>query len=208
MNDATRTWLFAGVLACGLVWLFPFREIGLSEFAIHMLRHMTLVAVAAPCLVLGLPALRQWLPAMPVLASFAEFIVIWAWHLPDAQILASSRGWGLVAEQACFLSVGILLWASVLDPLRRLAGAGALLLTSMHMTLLGALIILSPRPLYLCSTGVGSTLSLPSALEAQQIGGVIMLAIGTPIYLIAGLWLVYRALAITRDEATRGGALS
>jgi putative membrane protein len=62
-----------------------------------------------------------------------------------------------------------------------------MLLTSMHMTLLGALLILAQRPLY------------PSAVcggpADQQLGGMIMLGIGTPIYLVAGVVLTARALA-------------
>jgi putative membrane protein len=61
-----------------------------------------------------------------------------------------------------------------------------MLLTSMHMTLLGALLILAARPLY------------PSAIcggpADQQLGGMIMLGLGTPIYLLAGLILTARAL--------------
>jgi putative membrane protein len=75
---------------------------------------------------------------------------------------------------------------AVLHPGRQLAGAGGMLLTSMHMTLLGALLILAARPLY------------PSAIcggpADQQLGGMIMLGLGTPIYLLAGLVLTARAL--------------
>jgi len=56
----------------------------------------------------------------------------------------------------------------------------------MHMTLLGALLTLAPRVLYVPGC-VGS-------LGEQQLGGMMMLAIGTPIYLIAGLWLTGGAL--------------
>lgn len=64
---------------------------------------------------------------------------------------------------------------------RTIAGITALLLTSMHMTLLGALLALTPRPLYAHSTG--------AALEDQHLGGVIMLIVGGVVYLSGGLWL-------------------
>lgn len=201
----TRLWLVAGLLSCAAVWWLPLQSLGLPDFAIHMIRHMTLVAIAAPCLVMGLPTLIERVPPMPLLASFAEFVIVWAWHMPGAQRLASTGGVAFLLEQGCFLLIGMLLWASVLDSQRALAGAGALLLTSMHMTLLGALIILSPRPLYLCTTAEGvdplSTLThtVFSPLEAQQLGGMIMLVIGTPIYLIAGLWRTHEVLA---DQGT------
>lgn len=68
----------------------------------------------------------------------------------------------------------------------------ALFFTSMHMTLLGALIGLAPRPIYgdhLHHAGNGL-----SALVDQQLGGVIMLAIGGVIYLAGGLILMARVL--------------
>lgn len=61
-------------------------------------------------------------------------------------------------------------------------------MTSMHMTLLGALLVLAPRDIYAAICGT------PPDLSGQQIGGMLMLAIGTPVYLIAGLWLTGQAL--------------
>src|SRR5690606_4715706 len=111
---------------------------------------------------------------------------VWGWHLPAAHVAAQTSAAASVAEQASFLGAGLLLWLAVLHPGRQLAGAGGLLLTSMHMTLLGALLILAQRSLY------------PSAIcggpADQQLGGMIMLGIGTPIYLVGGLILTARAL--------------
>ena len=72
--------------------------------------------------------------------------------------------------------------------MRAAAGVVALLLTSMHMTLLGALLALSPRPLY-AHAGHG-----PSALDEQHLGGAIMLGVGGVSYLAGGLWLSVRLL--------------
>src|SRR3546814_10738100 len=66
-----------------------------------------------------------------------------------------------------------------------LGGVVALLLTSMHMTLLGALITLAPRSLYHHDMG--------SALADQQVAGMVMLS-GSMSYLAGGLWLVARLL--------------
>ena len=49
-------------------------------------------------------------------------------------------------------------------------------------------LILAPRDLYAGQLGL-----LPQ-LSAQQFGGMIMLAIGTPVYLVAGLALTARAV--------------
>lgn len=176
----------AGVLLAG-IWLLPLSE-AMPDFALHMLRHMTLVALAAPLIVLGLPDLFRRIKVAPLAAALVEFIVVWGWHLPAAHAIGRLGGVGLVLEQGSFLIVGLLVWAGCLRVDQPLAGAGGLLLTSMHMTLLGALLVLAPRDLYaeICGT-------VPN-LSGQQIGGMLMLAIGTPIYLVAGLWLTAQAL--------------
>ena len=71
---------------------------------------------------------------------------------------------------------------------RPLAGTGGLLVTSIHMTMLGAAITLAPRVLYpYCD------------LPAQGRGAILMLAVVTPAYLIGGVLLARRALM---DEAS------
>ena len=151
----------------------------------HMAGHMVAVALAAPLLALGLagsrldPARRWPRAASPMAAMLVELIVVWGWHLPAPRLLADGGGAWFVVEQASFLAAGLWLWSAVLGTgrERRAAGVGALLLTSMHMTLLGALIGLAPRPLYLHDHG----------LEDQQLGGVVMLMIGAGSYLLGGL---------------------
>lgn len=184
-----RGWLLLpGLATLALVWLAPL-EAWLPVFAAHMLRHMALVAVAAPLLVLGLPRAGAALAINPVLATAIEFAVVWGWHLPRTHALARLDGAAFLAEQAAFLLAGLLVWAGCLAARQPLAGAGGLLLTSMHMTLLGALLILAPRDLYAEYCGT------PPDLSGQQLGGMLMLAIGTPVYLFGGLALTARVLA-------------
>lgn len=177
--------------ALGLLTILWFAPLGdwLAAFPVHMLRHMGLVAVVAPLLVLGLPGLARAVAIQPLLAAGLEFLVVWAWHLPVAHGFGRVPAVGPLIEQASFLVVGVLVWAGCLRAGHPLAGAGGLLLTSMHMTLLGALLILAPRDLYAEVCG-----ALPD-VPAQQVGGMLMLAIGTPVYLVAGLALTGRALA-------------
>ncbi|QPM92315.1 cytochrome c oxidase assembly protein [Pseudooceanicola algae] len=182
-------WAFLapGLGLLGLVWLLPLDDM-LPVFASHMLRHMTLVALAAPLIVLGLPRVADRLPVPPLAAALIEFVVVWGWHLPAPHAAGRLQTVGLVAEQASFLSAGLLVWTGCLRHDQPLAGAGGLLLTSMHMTLLGALLVLAPRDIYAAICGTAPDLG------GQQIGGMLMLAMGTPVYLIAGLWLTGQAL--------------
>lgn len=81
--------------------------------------------------------------------------------------------------------------SSPAGPANRLgAGIVALLLTSMHMTLLGALLALTPRPLYAHGQVVGGL----TALQDQHLGGAIMLFVGGVSYLLGGLWLTVALL--------------
>tara|TARA_R110002124_G_C8894626_1_gene509417 strand:- start:981 stop:1499 length:519 start_codon:yes stop_codon:yes gene_type:complete len=166
-----------------------------ADFPHHMLRHMGLVAVVAPLLVLGFPRLASLFAVSPLAGTVVEFAVVWGWHIPYLYGFAKLHVLGLAAEQASFLLAGLLVWAGAFRAHQPLAGAGGLLLTSMHMTLLGALIILAPRDLYATSYGRSAD------LVAQQLGGLLMLGIGTPVYLIAGLALVRRVLEQGKEAA-------
>ena len=178
-------------------WLGPLPALSRHSFAAHMTLHMLVVAVAAPLLALGLAGGRfdplRSRPRLfaPVPASIVELVVVWTWHAPALHHAARSDVLIFAIEQATFLAAGLLLWFSVLGAgaLRTAnrAGAGivALLLTSMHMTLLGALLALSPRPLY----GHAATTGTLSAIDDQQLGGAIMLVVGGVVYLLGGVAL-------------------
>lgn len=204
--------LFAsGALLLAAVWCGPLPQMAQRLFWAHMTMHMAVVAVAAPLLAFGvagsrLDPVRRW-PRLfaPIPASALELVVVWAWHSPALHHAARHSSAAFVAEQSTFLAVGVFLWlAAVGDPRRRAADRGAagvigLLLTSMHMTLLGALLALAPRPLY---PHHGDAAGL-TALADQHLGGAIMLVAGALSYLCGGLWLMTRLLRQPRavDEA-------
>lgn len=186
--------LLAGAILT-LAWAAPLERWMGAAFPAHMLGHMALVAVAAPLLVLAWPEAFGRL-RVPVLAgAVLEFLIVWGWHLPALHGAARTGpvGWHL-AEQGLFLLGGLAVWAGALRASEPLAGAGALLLTSMHMTLLGALLVLSGNDLYaeICGTAPD--------VAAQRLGGLLMLGIGTPAYLLGGLWLTALALRDPGDE--------
>jgi putative membrane protein len=186
-----------GMLALAAAWLTPLQTIAPGPFAAHMIMHMGVVAVAAPLLALALAGSEMDpVPRMPGLfaaipASVIELLAVWTWHAPSLHHLARHTTGGLVLEQATFLASGLLVWIAALGGGAReggtRAGAGivALLLTSMHMTLLGALLALAPRPLY--AHAVHASAIAP--LEDQQLGGAIMLLVGGVAYLAGGLGL-------------------
>ena len=131
-----------------------------------------------------------------------ELMVVWGWHAPALHGAARSNPAVLAVEQASFAIVSLLVWVLALAGTEQtriqaaLSGALTLFFTSMHMTLLGALLGLAPRTMF--DHSHHGLAGLPP-LADQQLGGVIMLAIGGVIYLAGGLTLVARAL---RREVT------
>ena len=193
--------LITGLVVLAATWLGPLPSLAPQYFSAHMTMHMAVVAVAAPLIALGLSGGRtdptHRYPALfsPIPASVVELLIVWGWHAPALHHAARTSIGGLVAEQGMFLLSGLLVWLAAFGSEARRsghrAGAGvvALLLTSMHMTLLGALLGLAPRALYGHGTPGG-----PSPLDEQHLGGAIMLGVGGVSYLAGGLWLSVRLL--------------
>lgn len=206
-----RAFLVAGVLTLIAAWLGPLPQLAQTSFSAHMIMHMSVVAVASPLLALGLRQTRLdpvlLAPALfaPIVASMLELIVVWAWHAPVLHHVARHTAAGVILEQSTFLFCGLLLWLSafggngVEQNSRRGAGVIALLLTSMHMTLLGALLALAPRPLYHHANNMHN-----AALADQHLGGAVMLIVGGVSYLAGGLALAFgllRGVPFRTDKA-------
>lgn len=197
MNRRLLTTVGLGVLACA--WLGPLPRLAGTTFAAHMAMHVSVVALAAPLIALGvagsdLDPVRRW-PRWfaPLPASVIELIVIWAWHAPALHHLSRHDGRMMSLEQVLFLLSSLLVWLSAMGgpqgtrDERAVAGIGGLLMTSMHMTLLGTLLTLSLRPLY--PHGDSNALGW-NALDDQHLGGLLMLLGAGSSYLIGALWLL------------------
>lgn len=204
-----RASLIAGLSLLALIWLGPLLGDWRQSFTAHMMAHMGVVAIAAPLIAIGLTHV-VWaklgghsLAALPVVASLLELLIVWGWHAPAARALVERSVLASVAEQASFLVGGLLLWIVCIGSAEAkgaLAGAFGLLLTTVHMTLLGALLALSPRPLY----GLGDVTCFGTMLTAaqdQELGGVVMLLIGAAVYLVGGVTLLGRVLLTSSGKA-------
>ena len=199
-----RSLTLAGIAVLILAWIGPLPGMVAGSFAAHMTLHMTVVGIGVPLLAAGIGpyvARRNWLRsqvALPIAVSILDLVVVWGWHAPALHHASRTLPLALAAEQLSFALVSMLVWLVALSSTtatRRsaaLAGAMALFFTSMHMTLLGALIGLAPRPVY--GDHLHQAISGLPALADQQLGGVIMLAIGGVIYLAGGLMLMARVL--------------
>lgn len=192
-----RILLIIGFVTLAAVWFGPLPHLAERAFFAHMTMHMIVVAVSAPLLAIGIaggrfdPARKAPRLFAPIPASLLELIVVWVWHAPALHHAARHSTAILIIEQGMFLAGGLLVWLSAFGGnilyrvSRNAAGVIGLLLTSMHMTLLGALLALTPRTLY---SHVESVEGL-EPLADQHLGGAIMLLVGGISYLAGGLWL-------------------
>lgn len=189
-----------GALALGvIVFVSPLCALSAALFSARVLHHVLLIAGVAPLLALAFPA-RRALPLAPLF--LLHVVVLWAWHVPG--LYAWGLAWvpGYWLMQLSLLGTAFLLWREVLR-LNALGGADAgagitvLLGTVGQMGLLGALIVFAQRPLYAAHALTTETWGL-SALEDQQLAGLIMWVPAFLPYLVAAAWMGARILAPPR----------
>lgn len=214
----------AGLLgALLLLWLalvWPLEPLAEVSAAAHMTQHMLLILGIPPLLLLGRagavalhglprPAGRRmgsgvrrlrglWrLLCRPGVAFMLHLVAVWIWHAPAAFEAALQNYWIHLAEHLTLLLTGILFWSGVLEGAKgnaRSVGNAAVLVlgTLMHTGMLGALLTFAPTPVY------PSYQYLPpgplTALEDQQLAGLVMWVPGGFVYLVAimvilGAWL-------------------
>jgi putative membrane protein len=214
-----------GALALGLALVSPLDALSETLLSAHMIQHGLLTALAPPLLLAGLPgaALPWALPAglrrslarsillrrfggrlawtlRPLPAAGLHGAALWLWHAPAVFDAALANRALHVLEHATFLGTGLLFWQSLALASRSAAaapaGIAAAFETLMHGGFLSVLITFAGHPLYRSYLGRTGSWGL-SALEDQQLAGLIM---GAPLclaYLLAGLALAARLLAPT-----------
>lgn len=212
-------WFGAGWLALVVALASPLDAAGTVSFAAHMVQHELLMIVAAPLLVLGRP-LGVWLwawpqaarhgggvmtraPALratwrvltrPLHAWILHFAALWLWHAPYLFQAALAHPALHALQHASFLFPALLFWWAVLDGVARGSAIAYLFTTMLHTGALGALFAVSGRIWYPAYGGGAAQFGL-SALEDQQLGGLIMWVPGGLAYLIVALALCARWLA-------------
>jgi putative membrane protein len=209
----------AGWLVLCAALVSPIDTLGAALFSVHMVQHELLMVVAAPLLVLSRPfeawtwALRPaWRKALGGVARFGPLraawrtctepigawtlhaVALWAWHVPALFEAALAHEGVHVAQHACFFVSALFFWWSVFSRSARRGGASvaSLFTTMMHTSALGALLTFAPTPWY---AHYADTAAFGlSALEDQQLGGLVMWVPGGLAYLGAGLAIVAASL--------------
>ncbi|RJF77016.1 cytochrome c oxidase assembly protein [Rhodopseudomonas palustris] len=190
-----------------LLLVSPLCALTSALFSARVAHHVVLIAAVAPLLVLSLPQrfARLRLPGVAGSGAFVlHMVLLWLWHAPApyAAALADTRMFWMM--ELSLLGSALLLWLAVLAPAARLGSAMALLLGSVvQMGLLGAVITFARTPLYEVHLGATAPWGL-SALQDQQLAGLVMWVPAAIPYLIAALMLlVGRFGAGLADEPAR-----
>lgn len=212
------------VLAASL--LSPIDSFADRSFALHMVQHELLMVVAAPLIVLGRPleawtwaastAAQRWFAAaakwpivrtigvltmLPLGAWVLHALALWVWHLPPFFSAALRSPLLHILQHASFFGSALAYWWSVFGGrARRPKGSAiaSLFTTMLHTSALGALLTFAPSPWYAGDEARAFGLS---ALEDQQLGGLIMWVPGGMAFMIAGLAIIGRWLAPARRTA-------
>jgi len=217
-----RAACFAGGIATLILALLsPVDMLSAELFSMHMVQHELLMLVAAPLLVCGRPlAVFVWafrsdgrkrianvvksravqapwqMLTIPFTAWLLHAVILWVWHFPSLFQAGLTSDVVHAVQHGSFLASALLFWASLIGPHWRLrAGAAVIyiLTTAIHTGMLGALLTFSSRiwyPAYVPTTGAWGL----SALEDQQLGGLIMWVPAGFILLTAGLLVAANAI--------------
>ena len=216
-QPAYRSWLFLGGLgAIGIALLSPIEAYEGQLFSVHMIQHMLLELVAAPLLLAGTPitlalrvarqAARRRLLAVlqsrvvhvisfPVVAWVLFAAVNWGWHFSVLYNEALENVALHYLQHATFLGAALLFWWPVIGadpspwrlphPVRLLY----LFLALPQNSFLGVALMSAPTVLYPHYVTNVRDWGL-SALEDQQLGGVIMWVVGDVAFLVAMMIVV------------------
>jgi putative membrane protein len=210
----------------------PLHEIGEQLFWVHMTQHEILMLVSAPLLVLGRPLLpflwalpRSWREhvanisrsrpfktawasvSSPMCAWLISAAALWIWHAPWLFNRTLHNDWIHAAQHTSFLVTALIFWWPIAGQKPAMSYGGALayvFTTALHTSILGALLTFSPRPWYSSYLTTAPAWNL-TALEDQQLGGLIMWIPAGTLLLIVSLVLLVKWMkeSQTRLQYTR-----
>jgi putative membrane protein len=232
MLERERLAFIAGFIVLTLALISPIHQAGSVLFSAHMIQHELLMAIAAPLLVLGRPAVPLvwglpesarkpvghifgasavqtiWTAITRPLAAFLLHAgAIWIWHAPRLYDASVTNEAVHSAQHLSFLGTALLFWWSLFHSRHRKGSEGIavlyLFLTGIHTTLLGALLTVSDTGIYSVYRDVSTQAWGLTAAEDQQLGGIIMWVPAGLVYLAAALYLMLKWI---RESGARANA--
>lgn len=205
LESRRRGAFYVGWSVTALALVSPLCPLSVSLFSARVAQHMILELAAAPLVAFGRPwrAYGALLtrrtptagPVHPLLAAGLFATALWYWHAPGPYDLTFERTGVYWLMHLTAFGAALLLWRALEDGLSRATAAtiAAGVVSSAQMTFLGALITLSPRPLYSPHALTTAAWGL-SQLDDQQIGGLIMWAPGCLAFAAVALLGLARAM--------------
>lgn len=220
-----QPWYFALGLATLLIALIsPIDVLSNVLFLMHMTQHVLLVMVAAPLILLGLPAalvkpliqndrlkdLLTWL-TNPITAFGLYNLTLVVWHLPVLYEATLHNDTIHDLEHALFFYTALLSWWPLLSPVQELprlsypAQMLYIFLIAIPAGILAAVLVFSEHVIYPTYAAAPRLWQL-SALADQQAGGLIMMVPSKMIYLLV-LTIVF-FIWFNQDEPVGQGQFS
>jgi putative membrane protein len=203
----------AGWAVLALAFVTPLCALGVALFAARAGQHLLLVSVAAPLLAAAMTPFVDSRGAAPeavahggsahgrsrgVPAGLSFAVLFWFWHAPAPYAATLRSDFAYWAMHLSLLISASWVWHVLLRARhgeRFALGLG----TSLQMGLLGALLVLAPRPLYASHATTTAPWGL-SPLADQALGGVLCWTLGCLPFAVSAL--VALAALVGRSSST------
>jgi putative membrane protein len=201
-----------GLLALWIAVGSPLQSLDDQMLVIHMVKHLLVMAVAAPLLLLGAlpltplkflhrPLIGRLARALthPVVCWLSATLAVVVWHVPAVFELAMRADLWHRVEFTSFLATGLLFWWPVLQPWgtarwSRWSIPVYLFLATLPCDVLSAYLSFCDRVVY-ASYLDGSQARTASALEDQQLAGALMWVSITFVYLVPAVVITVEILS-------------
>lgn len=190
-------WAAAAVLA--VLFVSPLCALSSALFSARVTHHVLLVGLAAPLIARALQPWTARLPGGPLAWTGVHAAIFWLWHAPSPYAAALSSDSLYWLMQLSLLGSAAGFWMSVQRAAAPLA-IGVLFVSMVLMGLLGALITFAGAPLFGPHLATTEPWGL-TALEDQQLAGLIMWAPASGIYLAAALARMARLIGPDAEPA-------
>jgi putative membrane protein len=210
LGRSRKLLMFGGVALVALALMSPLDALGSVLFSAHMTQHLILTVAAPLLLVASRPGLALMVgaagplrraasrlsyalrpatggPAAAGLVVLGYTVVLWVWHVPALYEAALAVPMVHALEHATLFGGALLAWTVALNPNRPGTGLAALVFTALQGVALGALLTFAPRVLYPWYRTPAWGLS---ALEHQQLGGLLMWMPTGVVYAACCLWVL------------------
>ncbi|MBV8361641.1 MAG: cytochrome c oxidase assembly protein [Deltaproteobacteria bacterium] len=204
-----KTWFYCGWFVVTVSLLSPLCPLSVALFSARVGQHMLLLLLGAPLVALGrpdtvfssiLPAQVRRLPASATAASAVFAVSLWFWHAPEPYTATFTSRVVYWMMHLTLFGSALWLWCRLFS--RNTSNfvniTCASVFAALQMGLLGALITFAPRAMYQPHFLTTTSWHL-TPLQDQQLGGVIMWAPGSAVFLVFAVyafWLMMRNVQV------------